>query len=121
VVSNWDISLAAVLSATGLAELLDGAVASAGIGVPKPAPAIFEAALELAGVSPREAVHVGDTLAHDVLGARAAGIAPVLLRRVDAGLANSGSRAAAAPLEAGTDEGRLVGVPVISSLAELLA
>jgi putative hydrolase of the HAD superfamily len=121
VVSNWDISLPAVLSAAGLAELLDGVITSAAIGTPKPAPAIFEAALELAGVSPQKAVHVGDTLAHDVLGARDAGIAPVLLRRADAGPASSPSRAAADPPEAGTHEGRLAGVPVISSLAELLA
>jgi putative hydrolase of the HAD superfamily len=103
VVSNWDVSLSVVLAETGLAGALDGVITSAAVGAPKPAVAIFEAALELAGVTPAQAVHVGDSLAQDVLGARAAGVAPVLLRRAG--------------------EGRPPGppeVPAIASLAELL-
>jgi putative hydrolase of the HAD superfamily len=101
-VSNWDISLPAVLRAVGLEGLLDGVVTSAEVGAPKPAPAIFAAALALAGVAPRDAAHVGDSLEHDVRGALAAGIAPVLLRR-----------AGAEPVRVPPD------VPVISTLAEL--
>lgn len=81
VVSNWDISLHDVLRATGLRELLDGVVCSAEVGASKPDPAIFLAALELAGVSPGEVVHVGDSPEEDVAGALAAGIRPLLLRR----------------------------------------
>jgi len=103
VVSNWDVSLSAVLADVGLAEALDGVLTSAALGAPKPAVAIFEAALALAGVTPAQALHVGDSLAHDVRGARAAGVAPVLLRR-------TGAEGSSAPPE----------VPVISSLAELL-
>jgi putative hydrolase of the HAD superfamily len=80
-VSNWDISLKGVLAETGLGGLLDGIVTSAQAGHPKPATAVFEMALTLAGVGPGEAVHVGDSLEHDVLGARAAGVTPVLIRR----------------------------------------
>ncbi len=104
VASNWDASLPAVLADAGLAGALDGVLTSAAVGAPKPAPAIFAAALALAGVAPEQAVHVGDSLAHDVVGARAAGVAPVLLRR-------GGARA-------GRDLAE--GVPVIASLAELL-
>ena len=50
VVSNWDASLHEVLPRTGLAALVDGAVASAELGVAKPDPAIFVAGLALAGV-----------------------------------------------------------------------
>lgn len=99
VVSNWDASLHARLQETGLAELVDGAVASAEIGAAKPDRAIFAAALELAGTD--DAWHVGDTVEADVEGALAAGLRPVLIVR-------EGSRP------------RLDGVEVIETLAELL-
>jgi putative hydrolase of the HAD superfamily len=84
-VSNWDVSLAEVLARCRLAELLDGVVTSAGAGARKPDPAIFEPALALAGCSPWEAIHVGDTVAEDVAGARAAGIDSLHLDRRGAG------------------------------------
>lgn len=81
VVSNWDMSLPDVLARTGLASLLDGVITSAQIGVRKPSPAIFARALAVAGAGPEDALHVGDSLDEDVGGARAAGIAAVLVRR----------------------------------------
>jgi putative hydrolase of the HAD superfamily len=81
VASNWDCSLPQVLEQAGLADLVDGVVASALVGADKPAPELFAAALELAGCDASEAVHVGDSPANDVAGAAAAGIRPVLLQR----------------------------------------
>ena len=81
VVSNWDVSLHDRLRELELSELLDGAITSAEAGARKPSAAIFERALELAGVGAGEAIHVGDSLKEDVAGARAAGIEPVLLSR----------------------------------------
>ncbi len=81
VLSNWDVSLPDALAQAGLAELVDGAVSSAQVGAAKPAPAIFARALALAGVSATEALHVGDSLPLDVEGARAAGVAAVLVVR----------------------------------------
>jgi len=82
VVSNWDISLHGLLAELGLAPLLRGAVTSAEVGARKPDPRIFRRALELAGgVAPAQAVHVGDQPEEDVVGARAAGIEPVLIAR----------------------------------------
>jgi putative hydrolase of the HAD superfamily len=81
VVSNWDVSLVEVLARTGLAPLLDGVVTSAQVGARKPSPAIFERALELAGSPPSAALHLGDSFEEDVIGARAAGIRAVLVRR----------------------------------------
>jgi putative hydrolase of the HAD superfamily len=104
VVSNWDISLPAVLDDLGLRELLDGVLTSAQFGLRKPAPELFRAALEIAGVVPEEALHVGDELREDILGARAVGISAVLLRRVPR---PAGRLAAPA------------GVPTIASLAQL--
>jgi putative hydrolase of the HAD superfamily len=80
-VSNWDIALPEVLERVGLAAAVDGVVTSAAAGARKPDPAIFAAALELADCDPGEALHVGDTPAEDVDGARAAGIPHLLLVR----------------------------------------
>jgi putative hydrolase of the HAD superfamily len=104
VVSNWDVSLHERLAETGLAELVDGAVASAEAGVAKPDPAIFALGLARAGVPAEAAWHVGDSLDADVEGALAAGLAPVLLDRgggapgVGAGVRLIGSLAELPPL-----------------------
>jgi putative hydrolase of the HAD superfamily len=81
VVSNWDVSLEEVLARLGLVPLLDGVVTSASAGARKPSEAIFARALELAGVTPERAMHVGDSVAEDVMGACRAGIEPILLSR----------------------------------------
>jgi putative hydrolase of the HAD superfamily len=98
VVSNWDVSLHERLAETGLAELVDGAVASAEIGAAKPDRAIFARGLQLAGVPASAAWHAGDSWDADVEGARAAGLRAVLVAR---------------------DGTRPEGVPVVASLAEL--
>jgi putative hydrolase of the HAD superfamily len=47
----------------------------------KPAPAIFHAALEAAGCRPDQAVHIGDSLTHDIAGAQGVGIRSIWLNR----------------------------------------
>jgi putative hydrolase of the HAD superfamily len=81
VVSNWDERLAPLLGALGLGEHLSAVVASAEVGVEKPDPRIFLAALARLGVEPREAVHVGDRRRDDVEGAQAAGMGALHLVR----------------------------------------
>ncbi|HWF56357.1 MAG TPA: HAD family hydrolase [Solirubrobacteraceae bacterium] len=82
VASNWDVSLPDVLRRVGLAPVLDGVVTSAAAGERKPGGAVFRRALELAGgVSPAAAVHVGDSPEEDVVGAHAAGLRAILIRR----------------------------------------
>ena len=98
VVSNWDVSLHDVLRKLELEPLLDGILTSAGAGARKPAPAIFEQALAVAGVIAEQAIHVGDSLEEDVAGARAAGIEPVLVRR-DGGSSVAGVRTIASLAE----------------------
>ncbi len=95
-VSNWDVSLGEVLERCGLGGRLDGIVTSAGTGVRKPDPAIFTSALELAGCSADEAVHVGDTVEEDVAGAGAAGIRALLIDRAGSGDISSLEQVAAA-------------------------
>jgi putative hydrolase of the HAD superfamily len=98
VVSNWDVSLVAVLARVGLEPLLDDVVTSAGVGARKPAAAIFEAALARAGCIAEQAVHVGDSVEEDIAGARAAGVQAVLLRR-DGGPGPAGVRTIASLAE----------------------
>lgn len=81
VVSNWDCSLPEWLDRAGIGELIDGAASSAVVGEAKPAPAVFEAGLRLAGCDAAEALFVGDSVENDVLGARAAGLRAVLVQR----------------------------------------
>jgi putative hydrolase of the HAD superfamily len=81
IASNWDCSLPDWLAPLGLLDLVDGVVTSADAHAAKPAPAAFAAALAVAGVDASQAVHVGDSLANDVEGARAVGIRALLLWR----------------------------------------
>jgi putative hydrolase of the HAD superfamily len=81
VVSNWDCSLPEVLDGIGLGPLVDAVVTSAKVGAAKPDARIFEAALELAGCAPGEALHVGDSAEDDLMGAIGAGLRGLLLDR----------------------------------------
>jgi putative hydrolase of the HAD superfamily len=60
---------------------VDVAVGSKTHGYVKPHRSIFETALDLLGVAPAEAAMVGDSLADDILGARALGMRAILLDR----------------------------------------
>jgi len=59
-------------------------LASSELGVLKPDPRIFAHTCSKLGVAPNEAWHVGDSLATDVAGARAAGLTAVWLNRTGA-------------------------------------
>jgi len=65
----------------GLDGLFAAAVSSSDHGFLKPHPSIFQAALELMGARPDEAVMVGDSFAHDIVGAQQAGMRGILLAR----------------------------------------
>lgn len=78
VVSNSDGRVEAALQAAGLRDFFDVVVDSAIVGVEKPDPAIFHAALEALGIAARDALYVGDLYEVDVQGARAAGMDAVL-------------------------------------------
>ena len=80
-VSNVDSDMSAVFERLGLGHRLDVIVTSSDAGVSKPDPGIFREALRRAGVQPADAVYVGDQYQVDIVGARAAGMAAVLLDR----------------------------------------
>ena len=79
--SNAGSDLLGFLDQLGLLGLFDFTVVSAIEGTKKPDRRIYERALERAGVRPGEAVHVGDMYLEDVLGARSAGVRPLLIDR----------------------------------------
>jgi putative hydrolase of the HAD superfamily len=84
-----------------LRGLITSAVSSSEHGFLKPHPSIFEASLKLAGVNAMESVMVGDSMSHDIEGARRVGMRGILVHR-------------------GSDSGEERGdVPVIRSLSEL--
>jgi putative hydrolase of the HAD superfamily len=119
--ADLDVRLAIVSNADGNAEerLLEHRVCQVGhgpgvevdtvldsevVGVAKPDPRIFEIALDRLDVAADRAIHVGDTPAADVDGARAAGVRPVLLDPYD--------------LHAHLDVER---VPVLADVVEIVA
>jgi HAD superfamily hydrolase (TIGR01549 family) len=101
-ISNSHRSLEAFTEHFKLNGLIGTTISSAEHGFIKPHRSIFDAALQRANVRAADAVMVGDSLAADIEGARAAGMRGILLRR-------SGERPAALPPD----------VSVITTLHEL--
>lgn len=79
VISNSNGTVRRTLEAHGLAARVDFLIDSSEVGVEKPDPRIFALGLARAGVAAFEAAYVGDLYSVDVLGARAAGLAAVLI------------------------------------------
>ena len=79
VVSNSDGSVAESLGVAGLADEFEFIIDSHEVGVSKPDPAIFGAALDLLGLDPGDVWYVGDSVFHDVYGALGASIARGIL------------------------------------------
>ena len=100
------------LSHTALASLFDVTIISAEIGVGKPDPRIFDAALAALGAAPEDAVMIGDSLARDVAGAHAAGIRAIW---IDRGTHENGAAPAVVP------DGRVTALTEVRSALVSLA
>ena len=81
IVSNFDSRLTPICQGLEIAGFFDAVVMSSQVGCAKPDPQIFAIALERIGVSPAEALHVGDSETLDVEGAEAAGLRALLIDR----------------------------------------
>ena len=81
VISDWNIALGPLLRQFDLIQYFDCMLVSAVVRHAKPSPMLYDMALERANAIPDYTVHIGDSYIHDVLGARAVGITPILLDR----------------------------------------
>jgi putative hydrolase of the HAD superfamily len=100
-VSDWGIALGAILRDLGLTRYFQVLVVSAAIRRSKPDPHLFQTALERADAVGDYTLYIGDSYVQDVLGARAAGIHPILIDRQQ------------------TVDPTAIDCPVIASLAEV--
>jgi putative hydrolase of the HAD superfamily len=81
VISDWGIALGPILRRLHLTGYFDCLLVSAVTRHAKPSPALYELALQRSNSIPDYTIHIGDSYIHDVLGARAVGITPILLDR----------------------------------------
>jgi putative hydrolase of the HAD superfamily len=65
----------------GLGAYFSAQFSAADVQAAKPHPAMFHLAMQFAGVTPQQTLHVGDHAIHDIEGARAAGVCSVWLNR----------------------------------------
>jgi putative hydrolase of the HAD superfamily len=79
IVSNSEGKLAALFDRLALSSRFDHVIDSALVRVEKPDPAIFRIALDRFEIAAERALHLGDTVATDVIGARNAGIRTALI------------------------------------------
>lgn len=79
VVSNADGRAESTLETAGLSEHLEFVVDSHFEGVEKPDPEIFRRALQRLDLPPERVVYIGDIYSIDAVGARAAGLSPVII------------------------------------------
>ncbi len=74
---TWGRFLRPIQDDLGIGKYFDDRIFSDELGVRKPEPAIFEAALDHLGLRPTEVVHVGDDLEADVAGSKGLGFRAV--------------------------------------------
>lgn len=78
VLSNRDRPFLETLETHAIHEFFEFSLAGGEVNSYKPEPGLFEHALQRTGLSAQEAVYVGDNYFADVVGARRAGLTPVL-------------------------------------------
>ena len=83
IISNWPATLETTLQRSGLRDYFSVVVGSGTVGYSKPHPQIFKIAAERMKIDPRDALYIGDSMEHDVAGARGVGMDVVLLDRGD--------------------------------------
>lgn len=83
VISNAEGQIRRLLEHANLENRFDVIVDSGVVGFAKPDERIFKHAVERAGASTGSCIHVGDLFEVDVVGARQAGITPILVDRDD--------------------------------------
>lgn len=83
IVSNFPTHLEQTLRQHSIDSYFDFLVVSSLVGLEKPDPAIFELAIEKAGVPKEEILYIGNQMDDDIRGAQAVGLKAVLIDRHD--------------------------------------
>jgi putative hydrolase of the HAD superfamily len=81
VISNFDPFLKDILVRLDLAQYFNAIISSSEVGILKPDPEIFHLALRRVGLNAEESMYVGDAYYPDIVGAKRAGLTPVLIDR----------------------------------------
>ena len=81
IISNWDHTARDILKSAGLVEYFEPIVISAEVGHNKPDAAIFNLALETAGIEAKDCIYVGDNYYDDALGSRKVGMETLIINR----------------------------------------
>ncbi len=83
IISNSDGSIASSMQKFGFAPFFDCMIDSHVVGVEKPDPRIFAMALQQIGLPAEHCAYIGDNYDRDVIGARRAGLVPILIDPFD--------------------------------------
>jgi HAD superfamily hydrolase (TIGR01549 family) len=78
-VSNRSSPMDELVTELGMSEYFELILAAGEVGWYKPDPRLFEYAAEQLGTDPSASIYIGDNYHADILGARAAGMTPVLI------------------------------------------
>ncbi len=81
VISNAEGQIQRLLEHAGLDSRFEVVVDSAVVGMAKPETRIFRYAIDQLGADPKRSIYVGDLYDVDVVGARTAGLTPILIDR----------------------------------------
>ncbi len=79
IITNRQTSISGELDKLALTKFFPHVIVSGQVGVQKPDPAIFQHAISIADCAVENCVYVGDNYFADVIGARNAGIQPILI------------------------------------------
>ncbi|WP_186645616.1 HAD family hydrolase [Fluviispira vulneris] len=80
-ITNWGKKINAMLKALNVMDCFDVVISSDSVAKGKPDSETFHYACSLVEVEPKNAIHIGDSLFDDALGAQNAGLHGIWLRR----------------------------------------
>jgi len=81
IISNWDCTARDILGAAKLSDYFDHIIISCEVDCSKPDPAIFNLAMQRAGVTARDCIYVGDNYYDDAVGSQSVGMPALIINR----------------------------------------
>jgi len=81
IISNWDCTARDILGVAKLSDYFDHIIISCEVDCSKPDPAIFNLAMQRAGVTARDCIYVGDNYYDDAVGSQSVGMPALIINR----------------------------------------